>query len=397
LPDHLLPPSATENERQLSLAADRATALPVDVRDVWSPEACPSQILPWLAWAFGVESWDVTWTDQQKRAAIAASLPVKRVKGTIGAVRKAVASMGLQAEVVEWFNQLPPGNPYTYDLIIEAEQAGFGEPQFRLLLDLVDRTKNVRSHLDELILQVVSHSTLYTGGAALIGLDITLPYEGDIQPPAGDTLLLLHAEAGDAPAGALKDSSPFDRPVQLHGGAVVDPDIGYFDHGLFLPGNGYASSSLAQPLGSEPFTIEFFARPVATPGDGARRFVQLGAPGTDGSVWIAHRTEAGVTTLVVHMWTWGNEYVAITAPALPALQWSHVALVRSGAYRLYVDGAFVAEEGTAEGGPVDATDVWVGASGAGTDLLHAHIDELRISAVARYDGPFMPPAAPFPS
>jgi phage tail P2-like protein len=176
-----MPPSATALMRQLSLAADRATSLPIVMRDEWSPDRCPAQILPWLGWAFGVEEWDAAWTDTQKRAAIAASLELKRTKGTIGAVQDAVATMGLTAQVQEWFRDVPVRDPYTYRLILTVEQVGFDTEQFRRLLLLINRTKNVRSHLSQLAVQVNTRDTLYSGGATLLGLDITVnySYEGD--------------------------------------------------------------------------------------------------------------------------------------------------------------------------------------------------------------------------
>ena len=172
--DHLQPPSAPEAQRQLSLAAQRATALPVALRDEWSPARCPAALLPWLAWSFGVEEWDSNWTDAQQRAAIAAALPIKRTKGTIGAVRSAVDSMGLSSQVVEWFNSVPAGDPYTFDLIVTVEQTEFNYAQYLRLRALVDRTKNVRSQLDELRIIVNSPAAAWVGCATLLGHDITV-------------------------------------------------------------------------------------------------------------------------------------------------------------------------------------------------------------------------------
>lgn len=392
--DHLLPPSATETLRELSLAANRATSLPVAIRDEWSPERCPAHMLPWLAWAVGVEEWDVHWTDAQKRAAIASSLAIKRTKGTIGAVVTAVASLGLGAKVVEWFNQVPAGDPYTFDLTITAGQAGFDQAQWELLLTLIGRTKNVRSHLYQLVLNVESAATLYTAGAPMVGLDIALSYGGSVQLPQGDTLLLLHTEAGDAPAGTLADASRYNRAVTLHGTAAIDSTSGRFGNCLRLNGEGWATSSLARVLKGANFTIEFFIRPDVDGRTGEARFVQIGAPGLDGSVWVGHHTTDG-TALVVNMWAWGYEYMAIVASSIPPNQWSHVALVRAGRYQLFVNGELVGEEGSAEGGEISSSDVWIGASGEGTDTFSGRIDELRISSVARYTEPFQPPSTPF--
>lgn len=97
----LFPPNATAQERAISEAIDRT--VPVVVREVWNPDTCPSDLLPWLAWAFSVDEWDSGWSDEVKRAAIAASVSIHRKKGTLWAVRTALENIGYPgSRVIEY-------------------------------------------------------------------------------------------------------------------------------------------------------------------------------------------------------------------------------------------------------------------------------------------------------
>lgn len=90
----LLPPNATRLERALSLVIAEALAVPVPVARMWRPDQIPAAFLPWLAWGFSVDDWDAAWPEARQRAVIAAAVEVHRRKGTIGAVRRALAVAG---------------------------------------------------------------------------------------------------------------------------------------------------------------------------------------------------------------------------------------------------------------------------------------------------------------
>ncbi|CAL4868214.1 hypothetical protein MMA231_02489 [Asticcacaulis sp. MM231] len=51
----VLPPNASHLERALE-AAIQTPALPVPIRDLWSPDRCPVQYLPWLARALSIDT-----------------------------------------------------------------------------------------------------------------------------------------------------------------------------------------------------------------------------------------------------------------------------------------------------------------------------------------------------
>jgi len=108
-------------------------------------------LLPWLAWACSVDIWDDDWPEDTRRRVIADSYSVHSVKGTVGAVKRALAALGAEAELVEWFNQLPPAAPYTFALTTFAQPytasaLALDATGQRQVIDTVWRAKNVRSH-----------------------------------------------------------------------------------------------------------------------------------------------------------------------------------------------------------------------------------------------------------
>lgn len=98
----LLPSNASPLERALALTIGRITDLPVQIDTLWDPARCPAALLPWLAWALSVDEWDTGWTEAQQREVIAASVDIHRHKGTVWAMRRALAVAGYgAAEIVE--------------------------------------------------------------------------------------------------------------------------------------------------------------------------------------------------------------------------------------------------------------------------------------------------------
>lgn len=137
---HLLPPNSTAQERALSLATARALSVPMPVKNLWSPWDCPADVLPWLAWSLSVEPWRPDWTEQTKRAAIAAAIETHRIKGTIGAVRRALATLGYDVEIDE------TGAIYTFQILVNAEN-GLTEQDYATVEAAALVAKNARSHL----------------------------------------------------------------------------------------------------------------------------------------------------------------------------------------------------------------------------------------------------------
>lgn len=66
----------------------------------WDADACPADLLPFLAASLSVDDWNPDWSDDRKRAVIKASIPIHRRKGTIGSVRRAIQAFGFGNPVI---------------------------------------------------------------------------------------------------------------------------------------------------------------------------------------------------------------------------------------------------------------------------------------------------------
>lgn len=170
----LLPPNATAQERAISLAVDRNVSTPI--RDVWNPDTCPASMLAWLAWAFSVDEWDTSWSEAQKRAYIKRSIEIQKYKGTLGAVQDALSGLFYNARVQEWFKQIPEGDPYTFNILLEADQFGIGQESIKSLMSVIERTKNLRSHLDKIRVSVKTTAGPTLAVCAGMGSEITIGY-----------------------------------------------------------------------------------------------------------------------------------------------------------------------------------------------------------------------------
>lgn len=149
----LLPPNATETERHIEQATARLGEVPVPIRDLFSAERCPAALLPWLAWALSIDEWNGAWPETVKRNTIASSIRVHRRKGTVAAVRAALAALGVQVQLEEWWQT--GGAPHTFKLhalinenIIPGSETLLTAEIYGALRRVVDATKPVRSHYE---------------------------------------------------------------------------------------------------------------------------------------------------------------------------------------------------------------------------------------------------------
>lgn len=67
-------------EQRAAEACAVISDLSVPLRDLWNPWKCPAGFLPYLAWAFSVDSWDESWSEQEKRTFISESFRLHQQK-----------------------------------------------------------------------------------------------------------------------------------------------------------------------------------------------------------------------------------------------------------------------------------------------------------------------------
>lgn len=145
----LLPPNAASGTRALEAASARIGDVDVPLRQLWNPDTCPLDLLPWLAWALSIDAWKSYWPEQVKRDRVRRALDIQRHKGSVKSVRDVVASFGGAVALSEWWQQDPPGDPHTFAMSLTLNGAGGTEATAAYVDDViaeVERTKPVRSH-----------------------------------------------------------------------------------------------------------------------------------------------------------------------------------------------------------------------------------------------------------
>lgn len=174
---HLLPGNASALERQAAQALAQIQRVPIPLRQLCNPNTCPVELLPYLAWAFSVDRWDIKWSEATKRAAIRSSHFVHSRKGTIGALRRVVEPLGYLIEVLAWWQTKPMGVPGTFALKLGVLDTGITEEMYQELESLIDDAKPVTRHLTGLAI------SLETNGAMNIGVALYDGDEIDVYPP----------------------------------------------------------------------------------------------------------------------------------------------------------------------------------------------------------------------
>lgn len=173
----MLPGNATELERAAAEALAQIQRVPIPLRDLWNPDTCPVELLPYLAWAFSVDRWSQAWPESAKRAAIRSAYFIHSRKGTIGALRRVVEPLGYLIEVREWWEEVPLGVPGTFRLLIGVLNTGITEAMYQELAWLIDDAKPESRHLIGLAIGLETRGRTYIGAAAVDGETLTVyPY-----------------------------------------------------------------------------------------------------------------------------------------------------------------------------------------------------------------------------
>ena len=101
-----------------------------------------------LAVQFHVAAWDSSWSRERKLAIIKATVETKRKRGTVQAVKDAVASFLNPFEITEWWQTEPKGAPFSFDVRVPLDDIGrFLSAEDQLTLsELIYEAKSIRSH-----------------------------------------------------------------------------------------------------------------------------------------------------------------------------------------------------------------------------------------------------------
>lgn len=113
-----------------------------------------ARALPILAQQFDVlgwKGWNLANTEQQRRDLLKRAIELHRFKGTIWAIKESLKSIGfLDVAITEHVN----GNWARFSLNIDNEDVIITDDSFTKIIAMVEEYKNVRSVLDNVILQI---------------------------------------------------------------------------------------------------------------------------------------------------------------------------------------------------------------------------------------------------
>lgn len=235
-----------------------------------------------------------------------------------------------------------------------------------------------------------------------------------LSPQGGNTLLLMHFNNSLAREGLLADGGIITERVnsmdaEMGGSAeswTPTFDTGKFGNAILFDGSNQSGDPefeewynhrLILPVGgdflTDDFTVEFWYKVldgwdnsgyiITTLGG---RLVEFSATGGDSTQVCVVRIGNGSS--------WVVQYDSAGALRPSVNAWHHVALVRySDTFTSYIDGQVNKQDSISSFTALSQNALIV--LGATHSRLHALIDELRISKIARYTEAFTPPTEPF--
>ncbi|WP_415843398.1 phage tail protein I, partial [Xenorhabdus thuongxuanensis] len=157
--NRLLPVGSSPLEVAAAEALSSLAAVPVPLRDLWHPDRCPVKLLPYLAWAWSVDRWDMDWPEHAKRESIRVAMFVHKHKGTIGAIRRVVEPFGYLIRVIEWWQTNE--TPGTFRLDIGVLDTGITAETYQELERLIFDAKPASRHLVGMSIQLETGGTAY--------------------------------------------------------------------------------------------------------------------------------------------------------------------------------------------------------------------------------------------
>ncbi|WP_336855520.1 phage tail protein I [Pseudescherichia vulneris] len=171
----LLPPGSSALERRLAAACSDITGLNVPLRDLWNPARCPVKFLPYLAWAFSVDRWDESWTEDVKRQVVKDAFFIHQHKGTISAVRRAVQPFGFLIRVIEWWKT---GDvPGTFRLDVGVQDQGITAETYAELERVISDAKPCTRHMLGMSINLQVNGVISQGAGCYVGETLTVyPY-----------------------------------------------------------------------------------------------------------------------------------------------------------------------------------------------------------------------------
>ena len=133
------------------------------LQTIRDPMTCPASMLPWLAAELRPPFWLESMTEFDKRRALASAKEMRRHKGTPYAIKLAMATVGLDARVEEWYEY--GGEESMYRVIIDTIGAEYDDATMQMADMMINSVTRASAHLETIQVQaIVDAAQLFIGG-----------------------------------------------------------------------------------------------------------------------------------------------------------------------------------------------------------------------------------------
>ena len=228
----------------------------------------------------------------------------------------------------------------------------------------------------------------FTNGAALYKGPF-VPSQIPLQPFGNTTVMLNFTDA------AVKDYTFRNNMETMGDLEVVTANSKFGGSSLYFDGTGdYGNISLVSNtliLGTSDFTAEMWINPYSN--------TTTTYPMTIGSEAAGRLNIITVNgALVVNLFGSPNANLTLTGPRIPANLWSHIAIVRANAnIRGYYNGNVLPNVTYSTSSVIGNGPLRLGSDSTGLNNFFGFMDEVRITANARYTANFTPAIAVLPT
>ncbi len=229
-----------------------------------------------------------------------------------------------------------------------------------------------------------------------VGVEIAIDTSAGEPTPDHDTLLLIHSNTTNG-STSFSDSSQFGHTVTPRGHSQHKTDQSKFGStSIYFDGTGddlVIADNTLWDIEDKSFTVDFWAYNVT---GNASVCVAIGPWGYGTCLGVGYNND---TNLVCYASSSGGSWnilAAFSLGAIPGTNWVHYALVRSGnVFKGYRNG--VEQSTTTSSSSINTSTggITIGGEGDPSQLVTGHLDEIRISRVARWDANFTPPTSAY--
>lgn len=133
-------------------------------------DSLSEEILDELAWQFNVVEYRSEYDISIKRELIKGCMQLHYKRGTVAAVEEAVRKIFGDATVEEWFDY--GGQPYHFK--VRTSNIGATDEMIQEVTKIVKEAQNVRSFLEEVVIEIIQSMQMYIGCKVIIMDDVTL-------------------------------------------------------------------------------------------------------------------------------------------------------------------------------------------------------------------------------